>query len=828
MPGRIRSATCHRREELASGWEAAAAAPGAAAESLQWRSIGAAGTVAAVWSEPGDIDAQDWWYRLRFSTPRSESTTRTILGFDGLATPADAWINGRPVLSSDNMFVAHELPLDDAPAGDNELVLRFRSLDALLALKRPRPRWRVPMVKHQQLRWVRTTLLGRTPGWSPPTPPVGPWRPVWLETRRFFSVGPPVIRTAMLDGAGLVDIQCTVTEIGNGRIRSVRLVVQRNGTAQAAELVRQPGSDRFSGQLRITGAELWWPHTHGEPALHEAALEITSDVAQARVDLGSIGFRSLHVDTLDGEFAIAVNGVRIFCRGACWMPLDCNSLQSKPDAIDRAIDQVTAGGMNMLRASGATVYESDAFLDACDARGVLLWQDLMFANMDYPVGDATFDASVALEVEQLTQRLAGRPCIAVLCGNSEVEQQAAMWGADRERWAHPLFEETLPSLLATLAPDVPYWPSSAHGGAFPHQANAGTTSYYGVGAYRRPLTDARHAEIRFATECLGFANVPEENALAAMPGGASLKVHHPQWKARSPRDLGAGWDFDDVRDHYLAQLFGVQALDLRYSDHDRYLDLSRVASAEAMAAAFRDWRRERSSCNGALIWFLRDLWPGAGWGIVDALGEGKAPYFLLRQILKPQMVLLTDEGVNGLDAHLFNESPQALQGELEIALFRAGEIPVGRECRAISVPARSSLTVPVASMFAGFIDLSYAYRFGPPPCDLVVATLSQDGQPAVCDFHFPTGHTIATDPAVGLTAEARMLPGGDVEISIRARRLARHVTIRGDGFQAEDQYFHVAPGMERRIRMRRSSAVSTPRFHIRPLNATDALSITAS
>src|SRR5438105_4168185 len=266
--------------------------------------------------------------------------------------------------------------------------------------------------------------------------------------------------------------------------------------------------------------------------------------------------------------------------------------------------------MNMVRVGGTMVYESDDFYDLCDEKGILVWQDFMFANMDFP-DDEAFVASASHEVRQVLGRLRGRPSLALLCGSSEGEQQAAMWGAPRDSWSPRLFHDVIPKLITEAYPggnEVPYWPSSAHGGAFPHQASAGSTSYYGVGAYLRPLTDARLSEVRFASECLAFANIP---AARALPGGPAVRVHHPAWKARTPRDLGAGWDFDDVRDHYLGQYYGVDPAALRAVDHERYLALGRVVTGEVMADVFSEWRRARSVCRGGLIWFLRDLWTGA-------------------------------------------------------------------------------------------------------------------------------------------------------------------------------------------------------------------------
>jgi beta-mannosidase len=270
-----------------------------------------------------------------------------------------------------------------------------------------------------------------------------------------------------------------------------------------------------------------------------------------------------------------------------------------------------------------------------------------------------------------------------------------------------LFHKTLPRLCEELAPGTPYWPSSTHGGALPQQPDAGTTSYYGVGAYLRPLDDARRSNLRFATECLAFANVP---------GGDTPRLD------RVPRDLGSTWDFADVRDHYVERLYGVNALELRRTDGERYLELSRRVTGEVMARAFSEWRRPGSTCRGALILMLRDLWPGAGWGLLDDQGASKPCWDELKAALQPVTVLITDEGMNGYYAHVINETkrPRRLRLELRASLR---DVQVADARRDVDVPARGALTIPCADMLDHFMDLNWSHRFGPRACDEIVCTL---------------------------------------------------------------------------------------------------------
>jgi beta-mannosidase len=819
MTGRVRSVSTNRRQFLSVGWQMCAAPvgafenPGALADAnLDWIAFTAPGTVASGlraaqrWSldgPPRRFDAEEWWFRTQFQVPAADPHATHFLGFDGLATVAEVWLDGQPVLTSDNMFVACEQEI--APGGEHELVIRFKALDTLLAARRPRPRWKTPMVENQQLRWFRTTLLGRTPGWSPPAAAVGPWKPVWIESRSRVTVHDVKIDSQLRDASGFITIKCAIEGLSDTSVRSVDMMVSRGGQRWTASLSGPDADGVYGGNIEISNPDLWWPHTHGEPALYDVSLHVVAanDAAPIEIDLGATGFRTITLRHDAGDFELQVNGVRIFCRGACWTPLDVVTLSSSPEAYRTALTQVRDAGMNMLRIGGTMVYESDDFLDLCDSLGILLWQDFMFANMDYPEDDSAFLESVRNETQQQLARLAARPAVAILCGNSEVEQQAAMWGAPRERWNPPLFHEFLRQIAQSLCPGVPYWPSSAHGGSFPHQPDWGTTSYYGVGAYLRPAEDARRSQVRFATECLGFANVPEDSSIARMPGGLSLRVHHPQWKARSPRDLGAGWDFDDVRDFYLESLFRVDARQLRYADHDRYLELSRVVPGEMMAAAFAEWRSGKSACNGALVWFLKDLWAGAGWGVIDSDQQPKAAYYYLRRALQPVTVAISDEGVNGIAIHLVNERAEEVAGTLELSLYRDGEVLVSSASRSVHMPARENVQIAALDLFDTFSDLSYAYRFGPPSHHVVVARLLDlNVSPCAAAFFFPAGMQLPFISDAGLVGTAKLQANGDALLTLRAARFAQSVTITAAGYAAEDQYFHLAPQHERVIRLR--------------------------
>ncbi|CAM5396494.1 hypothetical protein MAUB1S_06750 [Mycolicibacterium aubagnense] len=750
---------------------------------------------------PRPLNTSDAWY---FLDHLGEPPGPAMLHFDGLATVAEIYWNGDLVLTSGSMFIGHELAV--TLTGKDRLAVCFRALAPHLEKRGARARWRPQMITPPGLRLVRTTVLGYMPGWCPEIHAAGPYRPIRLT--RPDRGEPQDVRVAATldeDGTG----QLKVSFKASGLKGTVHLIC----AGSEAELSSEGG--HFEGRLSIPDVAVWWPRTHGVPALHDVEILAGGE----RRTIGRTGFRRIAVDRGPDrrDFALLVNGVRVFCRGAAWTSADIVDLPGERDRYAPLLELAADANMNMIRVGGTMLYETPEFFALCDELGIMVWQDFIFANFDYPIGDADFAALVRSEAEQFLHGISSSPSLAVLCGGSEMAQQAAMLGLPPASWSGPLTDDLLPAIVTAIRPDVPYVPNSPSGGAMPFSPNEGVTHYYGVGAYCRPLEDARRAGVRFAAESLAFANVPEQALLdSALPVPA---VHDPRWKARVPRDRGASWDFEDIREHYLARLYGVDPLRLRREDPVRYLDLSRAVTGEVMEATFAEWRREGSSCNGALVWTFQDLLPGAGWGVVDAGGMPKPVWYALKRAFRPAQIMLTDEGTNGVDVHVVNDSGTDREFIVEIACLRDGVQPVVRGTQRIMVPARRGIALPATDLFGAFFDAAYAFRFGPSAHNVTVARLVDNGgQSLVAEaFHFPLGRaealTEAALTAVLSEAEGRWL------LTLSTDRLAQSVHIDVPGFRPSDNWFHLAPGDAKTVRLAALGNVEKPTGGVSALNS---------
>ncbi|AVR13732.1 beta-mannosidase [Burkholderia vietnamiensis] len=771
----------------------AAPVPGTVAQAL---------AVAGRLDEAASLDERDHWYRVELRGHGAR-----LLRFHGLATLAQAWLDDTPILHSDSMFVTHDVRV--TLAGQHTLFVCFRALAPHLRTARAarRARWRTRLAEPATLRTVRTSLLGHMPGWFPHHVPTGPWRPVDVLDPADGTVPAHCNLHARVDGdTGWLDAELTFAAPLPDAFAARLSCGEHHATLERA------GADRLLATVAVPNVRLWWPHTHGEPVLYDIALHVGAE----RIVLGATGFRTIeqHAGDDGNGFGLRVNGTPVFARGACWSSAAPLALHADDATYARLLGLARDAGFNMIRVGGTMTYEADAFHAWCDRLGLMVWQDFMFANFDYALDDRAFADAVDAEADQFLARRRASPSLAVLCGGSEIAQQAAMSGLGPKQRAVELTAERLAARAAAWRPDVPYVSDSPDGGVLPFVPRERVSHYYGVGAYLRPLDDARRADVRFASECLAFANVPCDATLERI---GRPHPHEPRWKAAVPRDPGASWDFDDVRDHYLRTLYDVAPERLRREDPARYFELSRAVIADVMRETFSEWRRSGSRCAGALVWQFQDVMPGAGWGLLDAAHLPKSGWYALRQVLQPVQIVVVDEGLNGLDVHVINERAAPLTASVELVALRDGRTPVARCGGQVRLAAHDAVRLGSAELLGRFFDWTYAYRFGPCEHDTVVASLrGDDGALLSQAFHFPS----RTHPAVFARRdpgiEARVSRAGDAwHVDIDTRHVARHVQIDAPGFMPLDDWFHLAPGATARVALI-PQPIGTPRIDDAP------------
>ncbi|MCH8612128.1 glycosyl hydrolase 2 galactose-binding domain-containing protein [Arsenicicoccus dermatophilus] len=644
-----------------------------------------------------DADHRVWW-RGSFDLAAPLDAARLVV--DRLATHADVYLDGSRVLRSDNAFRRHVVDLGALAAGPHAVGIRLASWDETATPRTPRARWRSALVPDATIRWRRTPILGRIPIWVGALPPVGVLGAARVETRPALEIAS--CRTRLDDsGRGTVDVEL--------RCDGPREVTVQAAGEVARAVAEQTAHGAWLATVRLAPAApaTWWPHTHGEPILHELLVHSPGVESLRR----RIGFSRITARRDDGRFGLVVGGVDVFVRGVVWAHTDPRGWTADPQAVARDLDALVAAGLNLVRVPGTGTYADEVLRELAAERGLLVWQDAMLATVD-PPEDEGWLAELEAELRDQLTAWQGWPHLAVVCGGTETEQQPTLMGLPADRRRMTALHELLPRLAAELVPGAVHVTSSPSGGPRPVSIAHGVSHYFGVGAYLRPLEDARTAQVSFASEALAFATPPETSSMTDAP--AERGAGSP-WRDAAPHDRGTTWDFVDVTDHYVAAVADAERIAEDVTDTGSWEDLQRAAATAAITETFAAWRSGLTPTAGGIVLAHRDLAPGPGWGLLDASGAAKAPLLALRDVLAPVALLLVDRGLDGLLLEAVNDQPAEATGSLLVAAQdRAGNTVLDAETT-LTVPPHGRATVEVEELLGGFRDLGWAWRFGEEP-----------------------------------------------------------------------------------------------------------------
>jgi beta-mannosidase len=765
-----------------------------------------------------ELDNQDHWYRTTFSRP-SQLCNRYLLRFDGLLTLAEVYVNGHLLLQSSSAYHVHEIDVTEHLVEHNQLWICFRAIRPIYRAKHPRAAYMTRLINERHLRFLRTPVLGYTPGFSSSAKPVGPYRPIRLLGIPRLHVTSSKVDTRLVEQSqGVVSLDMLVDVFGT-LPQSAKLVLTDSSAQVLAEAdidVMPNGSHELRLQTALTATvEAYWPHTHGNPVRY--SLEVKCDTGDV-ISLGQYGFRRIQ-QSAGERFMLEVNGAFIFLRGACWTPVDSERLYVDADSLRQRLMMLRDAGFNLLRIPGNMLYESDNFYELCDEFGILVFQDFAFTNFDYPETDE-FLSSVRQEILQFLSKHGWRPCLAALCGGSEVAQQAAMMGVAVEKLNQSLFTTFLPELVREYAPHIPYVVSSPHSTqGMPFHVGDGPTTYFGVGGYLRSFEDARLFKGRFITECLPFSHVPEEESLREFWQGEIPPSHHPLWKDGVTRDPGSGWDFSDITDFYLKSLFDVDPIRIRSISPEKYRAFCRATVVVLVETVMSIFRADSAQGRAALVWLLHDFKPGAGWGYIDTLGRPKSSFYGLSRVFQPVTVVFVDEGLDGLAIYAANDRDQALSAQLKVGLVTDQGDVFEETIHAIDLKSRSVQRFSIDTLMGHFVDSSYAYRFGPRAFVSCVASLYSDkGKLLARKVHVPATETHVVISDADWSVDAMRLDAHTYQLKISSTVPAYFAALEVPGFALSDNYFHVLPGFEQYVQATSQTASQEIYGRVRALN----------
>jgi len=220
----------------------------------------------------------DWWYSRTFPSPRFASGRRVELVFEGLDCLGTIWLNGNEIGSTANMLISHRFDVTDylRDGNDNELVIRIAS--PVLEARRHEAE---PI---QCIAGIRGdgAPIRKAPhmyGWDimPRIVSAGIWRDVFLEVirpTRWRSVYWATLKTNPADGTAtvLVDWDFTTERLDIDSLR-VRIRLERNG--RKVHCSEHPALTTHEHKvISLEDVELWWPRGYGQPALHDARIEL--------------------------------------------------------------------------------------------------------------------------------------------------------------------------------------------------------------------------------------------------------------------------------------------------------------------------------------------------------------------------------------------------------------------------------------------------------------------------------------------------------------------------------------------------------------------------
>ena len=627
-----------------------------------------------------------WLYQTRFDASSTILSKENIhLNFEGLDTYAQVYLNDSLILSSNNAFRNYKVPVNDFILSKNTLSIKFTPTRVKEEIEKNKLKYTLPEGGRI---FTRKAQFQYGWDWGPSLNTMGIWKDISLN-----AWDDAKIENVFLKKKSYTEDQAKITAkitLSNPPKEPTLIVVSAAGKDFSLPIQAGNQTKQFDIPLTIDSPKFWWPHNLGAPYLYEIEVKLLkADVVTDNMTVNH-GIRNVSLVTDEDQhgqsFYFMVNDIPVYMKGANYIPQ--HSLQNRvtTNHYEKLLQDVVDANMNMLRVWGGGIYENNIFYDLCDKKGILVWQDFMYACAMYP-GDELFLKNAEKEAEDQLLRLRNHPSIVLFCGNNENSEGWHRWGwqngktkAQRDKiWSDylKLFDSILPNQVAKNT-DVDYWESSPkYGRGNPKYKSEGDAHDWWVWHDGYPFEHFEDFVPRFMSE-FGFQSFPSPDVMKFINQSNDIQIVTKAIRSHQKHHRGF-----ELMDLYMERDYLIP------NNDEDYIFLSQLVQARGMRLGIEAHRRAKPYNMGTLYWQLNDCWPGISWSSIDHFGNWKAFHYEAKDAFE-NVLISFERHSDRVDVYIVNDLITSLDETLEMKLIDFEGNVLWNASKQINVPSSSS------------------------------------------------------------------------------------------------------------------------------------------
>ena len=755
------------------------------------------------------VSEKTWMYETNFNLDKEQLQFQRInLIFEGLDTYTKVIFNNDTILETDNMFLKYEIEISKkTKIGENSLKIIFLPSKEKAKNSAKQLSYQLP---GEERVFARKAQYNFGWDWAPELITCG----IWKNCNILFENDSKIIDVQFIQNElkkeeAKTQFKITLDNFNKSEKYNVELQLSgKNFTFNStAQLPTSDNSIIFSAS--IANPQIWWCNEKGEQNFYLAKVSLKKGDKIIQEKNLRIGLREIELckekDSFGNEFSFKLNNEKIFIKGANLVPLDVFLPIIKPEEYKKLIQYAVDGHFNMIRVWGGGIYEDDKLYNLCDEKGILVWQDFIFACGMYP-GDTSFLRSIENEIEQQVIRLRNHPCLAMWCGNNENIEGWYNWGWQKQfqysmqdsteiiKNYQKLFEKLIPNKLKKLDPNRAYHPSSpSNGWGRKESYLKDDVHYWGVWWGMEPFESYEKNTGRFVSE-YGFQSLPSYQNLKKFIPKKDLSLDSESMKTHQKHPTG----FQTISE-YISRYYPIP------KNVEDYSFISQLLQADAMEMAIHAHRKKMPYCMGSLFWQFNDCWPSISWSCIDHYGEAKASYFRIKESFK-NTILHLEKNKNNIVFYAINETYENLNSILKIEILNfKGE-----------VLKKYSSTVSLAKNTSNSI-YQIALEDLPKNTDdyFIKSTLVFKEKVLDIDYYY---FNLPKDLKL-LRSVIQLKKTSDNTLLVTcSNALAKNIYLSHPNLEFEENYFDLLPGETKIIKVSGSSKWTTNSIKIKTLN----------